>query len=75
MERKYTISTMTSQMKKILEDIKVMAENMTTDHKIKRSLGYVALAVSFVAGVLAILPVVVWFGAGRLANELMEEKR
>ena len=74
MERKYTISTMTSQMKRILEDIKVMAEDMTTDHSIKRSLGYVALAVSFVAGVLAILPVVVWFGAGRLANELMEEE-
>ncbi len=74
MERKYTISTMTSQMKRILEDIKVMAEDMTTDHSIKRSLGYVALAVSFVAGVLAILPVVVWFGAGRLANELLEEE-
>ena len=51
-----------------------MAEDMTTDHSIKRSLGYVALAVSFVAGVLAILPVVVWFGAGRLANELLEEE-
>lgn len=75
MERKYTISTMTSQMKRILEDIKVMAEDMTTDHRIKRSLGYVALSVSFLAGVLAILPVVVWFGAGRLATELMEEER
>ena len=32
-------------MKKILEDIKVMAEDMTTDHKIKRSLGYVALVI------------------------------
>ena len=52
-----------------------MAEDMTTDHKIKRSLGYVALAVSFVAGVLALLPVVVWFGAGRLATELMEEEQ
>ena len=46
-----------------------------TEAKPKVALGYIALAVSFVAGVLAILPVVVWFGAGRLANELMEEKR
>ena len=75
MERKYTILTMTSQMKRILDDIKVIVDDMTTDHRIKRSLWYVALAVSFLAGVLAILPVVVWFGAGRLATELMEEER
>jgi Sec-independent protein secretion pathway component TatC len=36
-------------------------------------LSYLALSVSFVAGLIAILPVVVWFFMGALANDLMIE--
>ena len=50
-----------------------MAEDLMTEAKPKVVLGYIALAVSFVAGVLAILPIIVWFGAGHVAHKLMEE--
>jgi hypothetical protein len=36
-------------------------------------LSYLALSVSFVAGLIAILPVVIWFFMGALANDLMIE--
>jgi hypothetical protein len=36
-----------------------------------RLLGYSALFVSCVAGLMAILPAVLWFYAGALANDLM----
>ena len=75
MERKYMTSTMTHRMKKILEDTRVMAEDLMTEAKPKVVLGYIALAVSFVAGVLAILPIIVWFGAGQVAHKLMEDHK
>ena len=46
-----------------------------TEAKPKVALGYIALAVSFVAGVLAILPIIVWFGAGQVAYKLMEDHK
>jgi len=36
-----------------------------------RLLGYSALFISCVAGLMAILPVVIWFFMGALANDLM----
>ena len=52
-----------------------MAEDLMTEAKPKVALGYIALAVSFVAGVLAILPIIVWFGAGQVAHKLMEDHK
>ena len=50
-------------MKKILEDTRVMAEDLMTEAKPKVALGYIALGLSYVAAAIAVIPVVIWFGA------------
>ena len=40
-----------------------------------KSLGYLALTVSFIAGVMAIVPAAVWIGCGLLANNLIDGVR
>jgi len=52
----------------------VSALEITKDGMTKgclRLLGYSALFISCVAGLMAILPVVIWFFMGALANDLM----
>ena len=39
-----------------------------------KSLGYLALAVSFVAGLMAIVPIMLWVSCGLLASRLMENR-
>ena len=61
-------------MKKILEDTRVMAEDLMTEAKPKAALGYIALGLSYVAAAIAVIPVVIWFGAGQLGRRLIDEK-
>ena len=35
-------------------------------------LGYLAVAVGFVAGIMAIVPIMLWVSCGLLANKLMD---
>jgi hypothetical protein len=39
------------------------------------SLGYLALAVSIVAGVIAIVPFALWIGCGILASKLLDKRQ
>jgi|TARA_R110000765_G_scaffold390157_1_gene482821 hypothetical protein len=39
-----------------------------------KSLGCLALAVSFVAGLIAIVPIMLWISFGLLANSLMDKR-
>lgn len=39
-----------------------------------RSLGFAAMAVSFIAGIIAIVPVALWLGCWVLANSLMDDR-
>ena len=39
-----------------------------------RSLGYLAMAVSMVAGLIAIVPIMLWISFGLLANSLMDKR-
>ena len=60
-------------MKKILEDTRVMAEDLKTEAKPKVALGYIALGLSYVAAAIAVIPVVIWFGAGQLGRKLIDD--
>ena len=74
MERKYTTSTMTNQMKTIVEATQAMAVDITTDVTLRTVLGYMALGLSYLAAAIAVIPVVIWFGAGQLGRRLIDEK-
>ena len=43
-----------------------MAVDITTDVTFRKALGYVALGLSYLAAIIAVVPVVIWFGAGQL---------
>jgi hypothetical protein len=49
-----------------------MAEDITTDLTFRTALGYMALGLSYVAAAIAVVPVVIWFGAGQLGRKLID---
>ena len=61
-------------MKTMMEDIRAMAEDITTDVTFRSVLGYMALGLSYIAAAIAVIPVVVWFGTGQLGRRLIDEK-
>ena len=61
-------------MKRIVEAMQAMAEDITTDLTFRTALGYMALGLSYVAAAIAVIPVVIWFGAGQLGRRLIDEK-
>ena len=61
-------------MKRIAEATQAMAEDVTTDLTFRTALGYMALGLSYFAAAIAVIPVVVWFGAGQLGRRLIDEK-
>ena len=61
-------------MKRIAEATQAMAEDITTDLTFRTALGYMALGLSYFAAAIAVIPVVVWFGAGQLGRRLIDEK-
>jgi hypothetical protein len=63
---------MTNQMKRIAEATQAMAEDITTDLTFRTVLGYMALGLSYVAAAIAVVPVVIWFGAGQLGRKLID---
>ena len=60
-------------MKRIAEATQAMAEDITTDLTFRTALGYMALGLSYFAAAIAVIPVVVWFGAGQLGRRLIDE--
>ena len=60
-------------MKRIAEATQAMAEDITTDLTFRTALGYMALGLSYVAAAIAVIPVVIWFGAGQLGRKLIED--
>jgi len=60
-------------MKRIAEATQAMAEDITTDVTFRKVLGYMALGLSYVAAVIAVVPVIIWFGAGQLGRRLIDE--
>ena len=61
-------------MKTMMEDTRAMAEDITTDLTFRAVLGYMALGLSYLAAAIAVIPVVIWFGAGQLGRRLIDEK-
>ena len=61
-------------MKTIVEDTRAMAVDITTDVTLRTVLGYMALGLSYLAAAIAVIPVVIWFGAGQLGRRLIDEK-
>ena len=60
-------------MKVMMEDTRAMAVDITTDVTFRKALGYVALGLSYLAAIIAVIPVVIWFGAGQLGRRLIDE--
>ena len=50
-----------------------MAVDITTDVTFRKALGYMALGLSYVAAAIAVIPVVIWFGAGQLGRKLIDD--
>jgi len=63
---------MTNQMKRIARATQAMAEDMTKI-TFRKVLGYMALSLSYVAATIAVIPVVIWFGAGQLGRRLIDD--
>ena len=61
-------------MKRIAEATQAMAEDIMTDLTFRTALGYMALGLSYVAATIAVIPVVIWFGAGQLGRRLIDEQ-
>ena len=61
-------------MKRIAEATQALAEDITTDVTFRKVLGYMALGLSYVAAAIAVVPVIIWFGAGQLGRRLIDEK-
>ena len=51
-----------------------MAEDITSDLTFRTALGYMALGLSYVAAAIAVIPVVIWFGAGQLGRRLIDDQ-
>ena len=62
-------------MKRIAEATQAMAEDITTDVTFRKVLGYMALGLSYVAAAIAVVPVVIWFGAGQLGRRLIDQEK
>ena len=60
-------------MKRIAEATQAMAEDITTDLTFRTALGYMALGLSYFAAAIAVIPVVIWFGAGQLGRKLIDD--
>ena len=56
-----------------MEDTRAMAVDITTDVTFRKALGYMALGLSYVAAAIAVIPVVIWFGAGQLGRRLIDD--
>ena len=74
MEKKYMTSIMTNQMKVMMEDTRAIAVDITTNITLRKVLGYMALGLSYLAAAIAVIPVVIWFGAGQLGRRLIDEQ-
>ena len=61
-------------MKRIAEATQAMAEDITTDLTFRTVLGYMALGLSYIAAAIAVVPVIIWFGAGQLGRRLIDEQ-
>ena len=61
---------MTNQTK-IHRYLQALTKDGMIDFSMK-SLGYLALTVSFIAGVMVIVPAAIWIGCGLLANNLID---
>ena len=61
-------------MKRITEATQAMAADITTDVTFRTVLGYMALGLSYIAAIIAVIPVVIWFGAGQLGRRLIDEQ-
>ena len=62
-------------MKRIAEATQAMAEDITTDVTFRTVLGYMALGLSYIAAAIAVVPVVIWFGAGQLGRRLIDQEK
>ena len=60
-------------MKRITEATQAMAEDIMTDLTFRTALGYMALGLSYLAAIIAVIPVVIWFGAGQLGRRLIDD--
>ena len=58
-----------------MEDTRAMAVDITTDVTFRTVLGYMALGLSYLAAIIAVIPVVIWFGAGQLGRRLIEDNK
>ena len=56
-----------------MEDTRAMAVDITTDVTFRTVLGYMALGLSYLAAIIAVIPVVIWFGAGQLGRRLIDD--
>ena len=50
-----------------------MAEDITTDVTFRTVLGYMALGLSYLAAIIAVIPVVKWLVAGQLGRKILDD--
>tara|TARA_R100000808_G_scaffold18323_1_gene40166 strand:+ start:1310 stop:1507 length:198 start_codon:yes stop_codon:yes gene_type:complete len=60
-----------SQMTRAAQNL---AEDITNDVTFRLVLSYLLMGISYVAAAIALMPVVIWFGAGQLAKRLLDER-
>ena len=65
------MTLITTHQTKIHRFLQALTKDGMIDFSMK-SLGYLALTVSFIAGVMAIVPAAIWIGCGLLANNLID---
>ena len=70
MVKSYMTLITTHQMR-IQRFLQALTKDGMIDFSMK-SLGYLALTVSFIAGVMVIVPAAIWIGCGLLANNLID---
>jgi uncharacterized protein (DUF697 family) len=73
MERKFMTSTMISQIKSQASSILGMVQTTTRSSRLRSAIAYLALSVSFVAAIFALIPVLVMVGGIVAAHRLEEE--
>lgn len=74
MGRRFTTLITTLQLKRVAQATQNLAEDITTDMTFRVVLGYLLLGISYVAAAIALIPVVIWFGAGQSARRLLDER-
>ena len=65
------MTLITTHQTKIHRYLQALTKDGMIDFSMK-SLGYLALTVSFIAGVMVIVPAAIWIGCGLLANNLID---